>query len=414
MDKKQQKHGFWFYLWRTLLGIVIALMFILLCIYLSVPTYSFKEPRPFEGEYLYNPYQNMQPDQWKKYHFHCHTRKFWGLTNGRNSSEETVDNTYQALGYDHYGISNYMSISKHNADKEGYIPTYEHGYGLIHKTHQLCIGAQKVRHIDYPFMQNLNMKQHAINRMGEQCRFVVPAHAPFYKGYKVKEMALLSNYRLLEVLNPYGDAFDYWDMALSNGHRVYAIGNDDCHDAHLPQEVCHNLTMVNTPDLTPDHVYEALDKGCSYAVEFNNYYFYPRDLDFKVEKAKSLPYLKRAELVADTLFIATSANKMREVMFIGQNGDTLATLHDVATAAYVIQPTDSYVRTKIDIDKLHILYLNPVTRHQTNIVVDRRLDSINFAQTIMYWVVYAVVLVAVVWYIIKKMKKSPTTDDKVQ
>lgn len=414
MNKKQQKHNFWFYLWRILLGIVIILLTTLLCIYLSVPTYSFKEPRPFEGEYLYNPYQNMQPDQWKKYHFHCHSRKFWGLTNGRNSKEETIDSVYQALGYDHYGISDYMSINTHNSEKEDYIPAYEHGYGLIHKTHQLCIGAQEVRYIDYPFMQNLNMKQHAINKLSEQCRFVVPAHAPFTKGYKVKEMAFLSNYRLLEVLNPYGNAFEHWDMALSNGHRVYAIGNDDCHNVSDPHEVCQNLTMVNTPDLKPEHVYDALDKGISYAVEFNNYYFYPQGLDFKVEKAKKLPYLTRAELVDDTLFIETSAKKMHEVMFIGQDGDTLKTQQNVQTAFYVIQPEDKYVRTKIDIDKLHILYLNPITRHPTNIVVDRRLDSINFAQTILYWIVYAVVLVAVVWYIIKKLKKDSKADDTMQ
>lgn len=84
------------------------------------------------------------------------------------------------------------------------------------------------------------------------------------------------------------------------------------------------------------------------------------------------------------------------------------------TAFYVIQPEDKYVRTKIDIDKLHILYLNPITRHPTNIVVDRRLDSINFAQTILYWIVYAVVLVAVVWYIIKKLKKDSKADDTMQ
>ncbi len=414
MRKKQQKHNFWFYLWRILLGLVIILLTTLLCIYLSVPTYSFKEPRPFEGEYLYNPYQNMQPDQWKKYHFHCHSRKFWGLTNGRNNKEENIDSVYQALGYDHYGISDYMSINTHNAEKEGYIPAYEHGYGLIHKTHQLCIGAQEVRYIDYPFMQNLNMKQHAINKLGEQCRFVVPAHAPFTKGYRVKEMAYLSNYRLLEVLNPYGNAFEHWDMALSNGHRVYAIGDDDCHNVTDPHEVCHNLTMINTSDLQPEHVYDALDKGLSYAVEFNNYYFYPRDLDFKAEKAKNLPHLTRAELVGDTLFIETSAKTLHEVMFIGQNGDTLKTQQDVPTAFYVIQPEDSYVRTKIDIDKLHILYLNPVTRHQTSIVVDRRLDSINFAQTILYWIVYALVVVAVIWYAIKKLRKAPKADDTVQ
>lgn len=406
MRKKQQKHNFWFYLWRVLLGLAIALLATLLCIYLSVPTYSFKEPRPFEGEYLYNPYQNMQPDKWKKYHFHCHSRQFWGLTNGRNSKEENIDSVYRALGYDHYGISDYMSINAHNAEKEDYIPAYEHGYGLIHKTHQLCIGAQEVRYIDYPFMQNLNMKQHAINKLSEQCRFVVPAHAPFTKGYKVKEMAYLSNYRLLEVLNPYGNAFEHWDMALSNGHRVYAIGDDDCHNVTDPHEVCHNLTMINTPDLKPEHVYEALDKGCSYAVEFFNYYYYPLTLEQKVEKALALDYLTQAQLIGDTLFIQTSAKTMNEVQFIGQDSKILKTEQNIATAYYVIQPEDTYVRTRIDLNGRDFLYLNPITRHPTSIVYDNRLDSINMAQTWLYWLVYAVSIVAIIWYVIKKTKEK--------
>ncbi len=78
MSKGKQKHGFWFYVGRFFCGLGIALLLLVLYIYLSVPTYSFKEPRPFSGEYLYNPYQDMYPDQWKKYHFHCHSRRYLG------------------------------------------------------------------------------------------------------------------------------------------------------------------------------------------------------------------------------------------------------------------------------------------------------------------------------------------------
>ena len=102
---------------RLLRGVLTALCFALgmvlgffLVVYLSVPAYRFKEPKPFEGAYLYNPYQDMQPELWKKYHFHCHSRKFFGLTNGRKSTEIAIDSVYSALGYDHYGISDYMSL----------------------------------------------------------------------------------------------------------------------------------------------------------------------------------------------------------------------------------------------------------------------------------------------------------------
>ena len=405
MDKAK-KHGFWFYFGRVMAGIGIALLLLVLYVYLSVPTYSFKEPKPFSGEYLYNPYQDMNPDHWKKYHFHCHSRKYFGLTNGRKSKETTIDSVYQALGYDHYGISDYMSINKHGAEREDYIPAYEHGYGLIRKTHQICLGAEKVYWPDFPFMQNLNMKQHMINKLGERSRFVMPAHASFTKGYKVSDMKWLSNYRLIEVVNPFGNAIEHWDMALSNGHRIYALGDDDTHDITIPAEVCHNLTMVNTTDLKPDNVYDALESGLCYAVEFDNFFHFPMSLAEKVEQARKLPYLTMAQLVGDTLFVSTSAEKMQEVQFIGQDGKVLKTEGNVDMAWYVIQPEDPYVRTQINVNGLQHFYLNPVTRHATSIVVDRRLDSVNYSQTILYWVVYVVAFVAFVWYLFKKRKEK--------
>ena len=406
MSKGKQKHGFWFYVGRVFSALGIALLLLVLYVYLSVPTYSFKEPKPFGGEYLYNPYQDMNPDQWKKYHFHCHSRKYFGLTNGRKSKEATIDSVYQALGYDHYGISDYMGINDHGSEREDYIPAYEHGYGLFRKTHQICIGAESVYWPDFPFMQNLNMKQHMINKLGERCRFVMPAHASFTKGYKVNEMILLSNYRLIEVVNPYGNAFEHWDKALSNGHRVYALGNDDTHNINNEHEVCRNLTMVNTPDLNPEHVYEALDNGLCYAVEFDNWYYHPLSLEQKANDARSLDYLTQAQLVGDTLFISTSAETMREVKFIGQDGKVLKTEENVATAYYVIQAEDTYVRTRIDLNGRHFLYLNPVTRHPSSDLDDRRLDSINYAQTGLYWFVYAVALLAMILYLIKKAKEK--------
>lgn len=414
MSERKHKPRFWFYFGRVMAGLGIALLLLVLYVYLSVPTYSFKEPKPFSGEYLYNPYQDMNPDQWKKYHFHCHSRKYFGLTNGRKSKEATIDSVYQALGYDHYGISDYMGINKHGAEREGYIPAYEHGYGLFRKTHQICIGAESVYWPDFPFMQNLNMKQHMINKLDERCRFVMPAHASFTKGYKVNDMMFLSNYRLIEVVNPYGNAFEHWDKALSNGHRVYALGDDDTHNITNVHEVCRNLTMVNTPDLNPEHVYDALDKGLCYAVEFDNWYYHPLTLEQKAKDAHVLDYLTQAQLVGDTLYINTSAQTMKEVQFIGQDGKVLKTEENIATAYYVIQPEDHYVRTRIDLNGRHFLYLNPVTRHPSPEIDDRRLDSINYAQTGLYWLVYTVALAAFVWYLIKKAKEKKNDSDPGQ
>ena len=94
---------------------------------------------------------------------------------------------------------------------------------------------------------------------------------------------------------------------------MYALGDDDTHDITKASEVCHNLTMVNTGSLDPESVYNALDLGLCYAVEFDNWYHHPMTLSEKVEQARALPHLTRAELVGDTLFVATSNDKMQEV-----------------------------------------------------------------------------------------------------
>ena len=388
----------------ALVAILALVLGLYLIVYLSIPTYKFEETRPFSGEYLYNPYQDMNPTQWKKCNFHCHSRKYFGLTDGRKSTERAIDSVYSYLGYDHYGISDYMHINPYGAEKEGYIPSYEHGYSLFRKTHQLCIGAESVYRIDYPFMQNLNMKQHMLNQLGKRTRFVVPAHASFTKGYKVSDMKYLSNYRLLEILNPYGKALEHWDMALSNGHLVYGIGDDDTHDIHAPKDVCLFMTVVNSPNIEAENTYQALEKGRCYTVEFNNYFFHPQPLSFKAEKARDLPMLTRAELIGDTLFIETEADNLKEMRFIGQGGQVLKTEQNVKTGYYVIQPEDSYVRTEINIDDLHLLYLNPVTRHQTPFPTDRLTFSVNQAQTWMYRFVYIVVVAAFLWYLFTKAK----------
>lgn len=379
-----------------------------LFVYLITPRYQFKAGKPFHGEYLYNPYQNMDADQWKQCNFHCHSRKYFGITNGRLSKETDIDSIYQALGYDHYGISDYMSINPHGNGRPDYIPAYEHGYGFFKKTHQLCIGAENVVYMDYPFMQSLDMKQHMLNVLGEHSRFAVPAHASFTNGYKVSDMHYLSGYRLLEVGNPYGTAFEHWDAALSTGHRVYGIGDDDTHNVLNANEVGRFFTMINVADLTADSVYAALDRGCAYTVEFHPHH----DLPFEDKTQRmhdELYHLTRCELVGDSLIIETDAPSIQTTDFIGQDGKVLQHLDRCQQAVYVIQPEDTYVRVKLRVHNMTYFYLNPITRHATPTPVDQSTAEINMTQTFMFYIVYLLVIFLCIWRIIKNVKYGKTT-----
>ena len=393
---------------KWLRGVLIALTipFCLLLaywlfVYLIAPRYQFTAGRPFSGSYLYNPYQNMDPDQWKQCNFHCHSRRYFGLTNGRMSKEKDIDSVYQALGYDHYGISDYMSINPYGNDRHDYIPAYEHGYGFFRKTHQLCIGAENVVMMDFPFAQNLDLKQHMLSVLQQHTRFAVPAHASFTRGYKVSDMHYLSGYRLLEVGNPYGTAFEHWDAALSTGHRVYGIGDDDTHNVLDPNESGRFFTMINTSDLCADSVYDALDRGCAYTVEFHPHYNEPFETKVQLMHDE-LYHLTRCELIGDSLVIETSAPYIQSADFIGQDGKVLKHEENVWKAIYNIQPTDTYVRVKLMVHNMTYFYLNPITRHNTPTPIDISTAEINWPMTVMCYIVYLIVIIVCIWRIVRK------------
>ena len=319
--------------------------FITLVVVISLfcPSYSFDEPKPFQGSYLHNPYKDMNPDNWIQANFHAHTRRFGGLTNGRVNTNEMLDSVYSALGFDHIGISDYNNINYYDSANASFIPTYEHGYGIF-KIHQLCIGAEKVRHLDYFAFQNLSMKQHTLNRLAKQTRLVIPAHPSFVKkGYLVEDMKYLSNYKLMEVLNGFRVSTAHWDSALSNGHLVYLIGNDDSHDVTDIVDVGRRFTMINAPENDSEQLMQALENGNAVGVCFS---VKPEEtLGQKVQRIKKdLPYITQVELKGDTLLV-TASKPFSKIRFIGQNGMELDVQKYKRTGMYVIKQEDNYVRT---------------------------------------------------------------------
>lgn len=394
-------------MWIVAVVVGLPLLFFLVC-YLAAPTYDFYEPKPFAGAYWNNPYSNMNPDDWKQCNFHTHSRAWGGLTNGRHNSDSVVKDVYSKLNFDHVSISNYMKINEFGVEESCFIPCYEHGYGIF-KTHQLCIGAQKVWMIDYPFSQNISMKQNMIYNLQKDSRLVALAHPVFGGGYKVREMMYLSDYRLLEVLNPYGISLEHWDVALSNGHRVYILADDDSHDASNPNLVGRRFTMVNTPEINTEAVCSALENGNAYGVDFN--FIYDEPLDDKCWRIKQLPVLTRAELVADTFFVAASEH-IKTLTFTGRNGKLLKTSNGIDDQFYVLADADTYVRTEIEFGDGTKFYLNPLTRHFNSQMTEKSLAHFNGARTWMMRVAYIMIVVFVVYMIKKPAQLVENESDK--
>ncbi len=397
---------------KYFLYLVSAFICFLIAMNIFVPVYVFDEPVPFHGDYLHNPYQDIDSTYWKCCNFHGHTRQYGGVTNGRNNGNAVYDSMYRLFGYDHVGISDYNKVNGYENGKDpGFIPGYEHGYN-VWKIHQVCLGTKKVRRIDYFFYQTLSHKQHMLNKLGEQNRVVAVAHPSFVDGsYNVRDMKYLSNYKVLEVLNGFVNSPEHWDMALSNGHLVYLIADDDTHDVLKVNDIALRITYLNAKDNDANQLYDALLSGKAVGVDFD--LDRQEKMDHKVERFKrDIPYLNSAKLNGN--YFAVSVTKpIRKVQFIGQNGTVLKeenhTSEDaVYNVSYQIQHSDQYVRTVLTFFDGTTMWLNPITRHESPDITKQRLDHISYTWTAALWMVYLGIILLII-----KLVQKYTQNKKV-
>lgn len=313
-----------FYL--ALTGIIVAILLFFLALYLAVPSYSFAEIEPFRGEFVYNPYSEINR-------------------------------------------INYFDFRSQSIENQG-IKVYEYGYALT-GTRYLCLGYEKKRKIDYPFLQSIHYKQFNIDKLNHKCRLVALAHPS--KGFKKGELTHLDHYRVMEALSPNDNSLYYWDIALSNGHRVNIIattGNGFDTIKYLTATIGEN---------DAESVYKALENGNFYAVAYRG-------------SLAEVPELQYVTLDNDTLRVAVSA-EAKEIRFIGQNAIVKQTNSNVAEAFYPIKNDDTYIRTEIEFKDGNTLYLNPLVRHQYQYFFDLDKAKVMKGRTYLMWAVYIIVVI---------------------
>jgi len=308
--------------------------------YLLAPVYRFPDARTFTGPALWNPYAHLQ-GSWQRANLHAHGRAWYGLTNGRQSDEEVV-RAYTDRGYSVGGVSDYHAIAADRGVRT--IPIYEHGYNIA-KEHQLAIGAHRVDWIDFPLWTGLNQKQYVIDRVARTADLVCVAHP--WSGYSDDDLRELTHYQLLEVVNgPYTGA-DLWDAALSSGHVVWALANDDSHDVTNAHRTAIAWNMIDAPTPNTADVIAALRTGRTYAVSLVG--------------ATHDARLTGVELHDSTVTVS-SAGVPATFTFIAQNGDVRKIIDQVTEASYSITPGDQYIRTVIRTPNV-VMYLNPIVRY---------------------------------------------------
>lgn len=343
---------------RTIIYVVVLFLIIITIKYITCPIYEFEKTQSFSGDSFYNPYKDLDPSQWRKANFQVQSNAWQGITSGKGNTNKAILDVYKKLQYDIIATSDYQKINRYNDHLPGYIPVYEHGYG-VKKNHQVLVGARKVLWKDYPLFQTIHNKQHIINLLKKTSELVYIAHPKLWNGYPIEEIELLSNYDGIEVLNNYGKSIKHWDAALSVGKYVTILGNDDAHDVSNPNEIGRHCTYINSPSLNKEDIIASLKSGRSFGTKV--YCHFNSPIEVKMERHSVLPSIEKVEVINDTIFIETDTIA-KKIKFIGQGGIVLKKVENATGAFYSIKHTDTYIRAEIEFFSEHIFYLNPICR----------------------------------------------------
>ena len=374
--------GFILYLGKMLVFILGVALFTVIYQYLTCPVYTFPAPGRFEGPVLYNPYQAVEGNFWRRANFQIQSYAWGGLTDGRNNSNRAIDSVYRILGYDIVATSDYQKINRWGAGHESYIPVYEHGYGLF-KNHQVLLGAERVNWRDYPLFQTRHNMQHIINILQKNNELVYIAHPKLRNGYKPDDMKYLTGYDGLEVLNYVKMSVEHWDSALSAGRYVTVMGNDDAHDISRLLEIGHRCTYIHSVSLDGDSIMAALKLGKAYGADIHREL--DETLDEKAAKARNIAYLDHIRLRGDT--IEVQMNRMaKEFRFVGQGGIVKARVGDSETARYIFTEEDTYIRTEVTFADNNTFYFNAVVRTDGSVPANPLLAKVDPLRSWIFWI----------------------------
>jgi hypothetical protein len=349
---------------KKFLILLFPILILLLVIdqYLLCPSFNFQEPNSFSGNIIYNPFKDFKIADWKKSNFHAHCRAWNGLTNGKGTAPD-IWKAFDSLGYTFHSISNYHFIDTNFSSQPNYISAYEHGVNLK-KTHQLVLNAASVVWKDYFFPQTLNNKQHILSLESTDTNAVVILNHPLMRsGYTTTDLKYLQGYDAIEVLNPAAQSFAHLDTALSNGHRIALIGNDDLHDISDRTSAARFATLLFAPNSLNNEAISAIKNGKTIAFEA------PDQPDFKkkIEQINLVnPQIKSIETINDSVVLNFNL-PVSSFKAIGQNGKIIFEKDSLSNATIPFAASESYIRFQYKTADGVLFYLSPLFRYDSKI-----------------------------------------------
>lgn len=338
---------------------LLGISWLLIDQYIICPAVQFPASKPFAGENIYNPYQHIDSIDVTVANFHSHAKAWKGLTNGKGNGGD-LWRRYDSLGYTFHAVSQYFNIDTFNQLQGNYIPVYEHGMN-VKKTHQLVIGANKVYWKDYVFPQTIHNKQHIINKIAEDPNVLIALNHPgMLNGYKKEDFEQLYNYDFIEVLNPQAQSFSAWDEALSTGHPVFGLANDDVHNVFEDKLLGRFYNIVFASNSNRNGLMKSLKQGNYFSV------WAPESNENMVEKRKQIESIKnilQSVSVHDELFKMQFSSVIDTIKLIGQHGKQIDLQTRKTGIGYHFLPSDTYVRVELILNNGTKLFLNPFFRY---------------------------------------------------
>lgn len=370
---------------KWLLKIFGALTILSTLPYYAGRIYSFGEPSAFEGEVFYNPYAESD-SLWIKANFHAHSLAWLGLTNGKNSPEEMLA-AYDSLGYGLPCLSNYNLIHR-PGEEHFFLTAYEHGTNMGSR-HQLVINDNEVNYFDFPLFQFLSHKQGMINKLKKNDNLVILAHPSYGIGYNENDFRFLENYDLVEILSINASSLGHWDEALSTGHAVWAVGNDDAHSVKESENgVC--WTTINTDSMNEESVLGSLRRGSFYAT--------------RGWRAQEMNGLKKV-IIENGYYLLELQRPADSVILKSDFGKPVASFVKTDKASYEILPENTYIRAEIyetePWNNYTRMYLNPVIRTKNGELTKQRINNINTGLTAVYLLALALFHGIILWFLWK-------------
>ena len=394
---------------RILLKIVYSVVVLLFLAVLATsvsPIYDFREPRPFSGPDIFNPYRNLDTANcWKRASLHTHTRvKGPFPPNESEAWPQEVYDAYRKLDYDIVTFSNHNEITIHPFDSTLQVNVYEQGYSP-YKFHKLVFGSSRVKHFDplVPFLAS--QKQFELDRLADGADIVQINHPYRTWGMSRDHMEKLSGYGLIELDTHISTENEYWDWALGAGHYSFGVANDDLHHPQDHRRIGIRCTFLCTPSGRYGDLLQTLRDGCFYAMRVPDY----GDGDWEVKYAKNreLPFIEDIGLRKDTVYMKLSS-PADSIRVNGQDHRTLALVEKCDSIAYVFAPEDHFARLTAFFPDGAVIYTNPFARYDSALAespADDTPQRVSIVWTILYNFLLLILIVETLRLWLKLLKR---------